>query len=90
LNKDDENSSLSLVEVLRLLAMHLHEGGKLNLDEEFVGVTFASAKKGPRHWESSPSPYTLPQRSAQADALYSLQYTIRFVSQHSLINIYGQ
>jgi transposase len=35
-----------LVEVLRLLAKHLHERGKLNLDEAFVDATFASAKKG--------------------------------------------
>jgi transposase len=35
-----------LVEVLRLLARHLHERGKLNLDEAFVDATFASAKKG--------------------------------------------
>jgi transposase len=34
------------VEVLRLLAGHLHERGKLNLDEAFVDATFASAKKG--------------------------------------------
>jgi transposase len=33
-------------EVLRLLAKHLHERGKLNLDEAFVDATFASAKKG--------------------------------------------
>ena len=31
---------------LRLLARHLHERGKLNLDEAFVDATFASAKKG--------------------------------------------
>lgn len=35
-----------LVEVLRLLAQHLHDRGKLNLDEAFVDATFASAKKG--------------------------------------------
>lgn len=35
-----------LVAVLRLLARHLHERGKLNLDEAFVGAIFASAKKG--------------------------------------------
>ena len=35
-----------LVEVLRLLAKHLHERGKLDLDEAFVDATFASAKKG--------------------------------------------
>ena len=34
------------VEVLRLLAKHLRERGKLNLDEAFVDATFASAKKG--------------------------------------------
>jgi transposase len=34
------------VQALRLLARHLHEGGKLNLDEAFVDATFASAKKG--------------------------------------------
>jgi len=31
---------------LQLLARHLHERGKLNLDEAFVDATFASAKKG--------------------------------------------
>ena len=35
-----------LVELLRLLAHHLHERGKLLLDEAFVDATFASAKKG--------------------------------------------
>lgn len=35
-----------LVEVLRVLARHLHEHGKLNLDEAFVDATFARAKKG--------------------------------------------
>jgi len=35
-----------LVELLRLLARHLHERGKLNLDEAFVDATFASTKKG--------------------------------------------
>ena len=35
-----------LVEALRRLAKHLHERGKLNLDEAFVDATFASAKKG--------------------------------------------
>jgi transposase len=35
-----------LLEVLRLLARHLHERGKLNLEEAFVDATFASAKKG--------------------------------------------
>jgi transposase len=35
-----------LVVALRLLAKHLHERGKLNLDEAFVDATFASAKKG--------------------------------------------
>jgi len=35
-----------LVQVLRLLAKHLHQRGKLNLDEAFVDATFASAKKG--------------------------------------------
>ncbi len=34
------------VQALRLLATHLHERGKLNLDEAFVDATFASAKKG--------------------------------------------
>jgi len=34
------------VQALRLLASHLHERGKLNLDEAFVDATFASAKKG--------------------------------------------
>jgi len=34
------------VQALRLLARHLHERGKLNLDEAFVDATFASAKKG--------------------------------------------
>jgi len=35
-----------LVEALRVLARHLHERGKLHLDEAFVDATFASAKKG--------------------------------------------
>jgi hypothetical protein len=35
-----------LVEVLGLLARHLHERGKLKLDEAFVDATFAIAKKG--------------------------------------------
>jgi transposase len=35
-----------LEEALKLLARHLHEKGKLNLDEAFVDATFASAKKG--------------------------------------------
>lgn len=35
-----------LVETMRLLAKHLHERGKLNLNEAFVDATFASAKKG--------------------------------------------
>jgi transposase len=35
-----------LVEVLGLLARHLHERGKLKSDEAFVDATFASAKKG--------------------------------------------
>ena len=34
------------VDALRLLARHLHERGKLNLDEAFVDATFASAKEG--------------------------------------------
>lgn len=39
-----------LVEALRLLARHLHEHGKLNLDEAFGDATFASAKKGASQW----------------------------------------
>ncbi len=35
-----------LIQVLRLLARHLHQRGKLHLDEAFVDATFASAKKG--------------------------------------------
>ena len=35
-----------LVESLQLLARHLHERGKLNLDQAFVDATFASAQKG--------------------------------------------
>ena len=35
-----------LEEALKLLAAHLHQRGKLNLDEAFVDATFASAKKG--------------------------------------------
>ena len=35
-----------LEEALQLLAKHLHERGRLNLDEAFVDATFASAKKG--------------------------------------------
>jgi transposase len=36
----------TLENALKLLAAHLHEQGKLNLDEAFVDATFASAKKG--------------------------------------------
>ncbi len=35
-----------LGQALKLLAGHLHERGKLNLEEAFVDATFASAKKG--------------------------------------------
>ena len=42
-----------LVELLRLLARQLHERGKLHLDEAFVDATFASAKKGLRHWSKA-------------------------------------
>ena len=35
-----------LEQALKLLARHLHERGKLNLEEAFVDATFASAKKG--------------------------------------------
>jgi len=35
-----------LEEALKFLARHLHERGKLNLEEAFVDATFASAKKG--------------------------------------------
>ena len=35
-----------LVEVLRRLARHLHERGKLNLDEAFVDATFEREKRG--------------------------------------------
>ena len=34
------------VQVLRLLAKHLHERGKLSLEEAFVDATFAAARKG--------------------------------------------
>ncbi len=34
------------IKVPRLLALHLHDRGKLNLDEAFVDATFASAQKG--------------------------------------------
>ena len=34
------------MEVLRLLAKHLHERGKLNLEEPYVDATFSSTKKG--------------------------------------------
>src|SRR5271167_3953160 len=36
----------TLEKALRLLATHLHQQGKLNLQEAFVDATFASAKKG--------------------------------------------
>ena len=39
-----------LVEVLGLLARHLHRRGKLKLDEAFVDATFASANKGASLW----------------------------------------
>ena len=42
-----------LVELLCLLARQLHERGKLDLDEAFVDATFASAKKGLRHWSNA-------------------------------------
>jgi transposase len=35
-----------LEEALQQLARHLHERGRLNLEEAFVDATFASAKKG--------------------------------------------
>ena len=35
-----------LEEALRRLAKHLHERGKLNLEEEFVDATFTSPKRG--------------------------------------------
>ena len=35
-----------LEKALRLLAKHLHERGKLDLQEAFIDATFASAKKG--------------------------------------------
>ena len=35
-----------LEEALKMLARHLHERGRLNLEEAFVDATFASAKKG--------------------------------------------
>ena len=35
-----------LEEALKILARHLHERGKLNLEEAFVDATFAGAKKG--------------------------------------------
>ncbi|MFZ0273346.1 MAG: IS5 family transposase [Acidobacteriaceae bacterium] len=35
-----------LEEALKRLARHLHQRGKLNLEEAFVDATFASAKKG--------------------------------------------
>ncbi|HUX45459.1 MAG TPA: IS5 family transposase [Terracidiphilus sp.] len=35
-----------MVEAPRLLGKHLHERGKLHLDEAFVDATFASAQKG--------------------------------------------
>jgi transposase len=35
-----------LEEALKRLARHLHERGRLNLEEAFVDATFASAKKG--------------------------------------------
>ena len=36
------------IEVLRLQTIHLHERGKLNLDEHFVGSSFANCRKGLR------------------------------------------
>src|SRR5271154_5639960 len=39
-----------LEEALRRLARHLHERGKLNLEEAFIDATFASAKKGALEW----------------------------------------
>jgi len=51
-----------LVEALRLLARHLHERGKLRLDEAFVDATFASAKKGASR-SARPSAAKAPQSS---------------------------
>ena len=48
---------------LKLLARHLYERGKLNLDEAFVDATFASAKKG-----ASPSAH--PSRQGHQDRRY--------------------
>jgi transposase len=39
----------TLEKALRLIATHLHQQGKLNLQEAFVDATFASAKKGALH-----------------------------------------
>jgi transposase len=50
------------VDVLRLLAKHLHERGKLNLDEAFVDATFASAKKGASR-SAQPSAASAPRSS---------------------------
>jgi transposase len=51
-----------LVEALRLLAHHLHERGKLHLDEAFVDATFASAKKGASR-SAQPSAARAPRSS---------------------------
>jgi transposase len=51
-----------LVLALRLLAKHLHERGKLNLDEAFVDATFASAKKGASR-SAPPSAVRAPRSS---------------------------
>jgi transposase len=51
-----------LEQALKLLARHLHERGKLNLDEAFVDATFASAKKGAS--QSAPPAVARARRSS--------------------------
>jgi transposase len=51
-----------LEQVLKLLARHLHERGKLDLDEAFVDATFASAKKGASQ-SARPSVARVPRSS---------------------------
>ncbi len=48
---------------LKLLARHLHERGKLNLEEAFVDATFASARKG-----ASRLGLTCPRKSLPVEA----------------------
>src|SRR5260370_8160286 len=61
-----------LEKALRLLAKHLHERGKLDLQEAFIDATFATAKKGvlrsAPHPEAKGHTPSLPPLPALAEA----------------------